>query len=155
MASCAEYTGFPVSNVGMSNERMARKAEPEVRLNNKKSRSHRSAADGGRSPRKPDAKRKRGSAQPQESAAINRSCRSHANASKRIARRDSRATTPSAPFRNGTIFLLARPPLLTRRGIAPPTSFSTDRTRRKYRFPGSFERKLRCGDRPEPAGTAR
>src|SRR5437879_13259233 len=68
MASCAEYTGFPVSNVGMSNERMARKAEPEVRLNNKKSRSHRSAADGGRSPRKPDAKRKRDSAQPQESA---------------------------------------------------------------------------------------
>src|SRR5947209_3653318 len=66
MASCAEYTGFPVSNVGISNERMARKAEPEVRLNNKKSRSHRSAADGGRSPRKPDAKRKRDSAQPQE-----------------------------------------------------------------------------------------
>src|SRR5258705_7902265 len=33
-----------------------------------KSRSHRSAADGGRSPRKPDAKRKRDSAQPEERA---------------------------------------------------------------------------------------
>src|SRR6266403_597075 len=35
---------------------------------NKKSRSHRSAADGGRSPRKPDAKRKRDSAQPEDRA---------------------------------------------------------------------------------------
>src|SRR5947209_18441234 len=50
--------------------------------------------------------------------------RSHANVSKRTAKRDSRATTPSAPFRNGTIFLLARPPLLTRRGIRPPVIYS-------------------------------
>src|SRR5207245_10153064 len=79
---------------------------------NKKSRSHRSAADRGRRPRKADAKRKRGSAQPQESAAINRSCRSHTNVSKRIPKRHSRATTPSAPFRNGTIFGgAATPPL--------------------------------------------
>src|SRR2546425_13075039 len=49
--------------------------------------------------------------------------RSQANVSKRTAKRDSRATTPSAPFRNGTIFLLARPPLLTRRGMRPREQF--------------------------------
>src|SRR5947207_2946198 len=35
--------------------------------------------------------------------------RSHASVSKRIPKRHSRATTPSAPVRNGTIFLMARP----------------------------------------------
>ena len=29
---------------------------------------------------------------------------------------DTRSTTPSAPFRNGPFFLMAQPPLLTRRG---------------------------------------
>src|SRR5690242_11354590 len=42
--------------------------------------------------------------------------RSRASVSKCIAKRDPRATTPSAPFRNGTIFLMARPPLLRKEG---------------------------------------
>src|SRR5207253_5903427 len=42
------------------------------------------------------------------------------NVSKRVAKRDSRATTPSAPFRNGTIFWWRGHPSFTRRGISLP-----------------------------------
>jgi hypothetical protein len=48
--------------------------------------------------------------------------RSRANVSKRIAKRDSRATTPSAPFRNGTIFCRRGHPSFTRRGMSSPAS---------------------------------
>src|SRR6266446_7983166 len=80
---------------------------------NKKSRSHRSAADGGRSPRKPDR------AQPSTEVVAHTQ-----TFQKCIPKRHPRATTPSAPFRNGTMFLMARPPLLCKEGNMPLSSFT-------------------------------
>ena len=79
---------------------------------NKKSRSHRSAADRGRSPRKPDR------AQPSTEAVAHTQCfNTHSETSLVI-------DHPVRAFSERDHFLMARPPLLCKEGNMPLSSFT-------------------------------
>src|SRR5439155_18784232 len=84
----------------------------------KMSRSLRSGGDGGRSPRKPDAKRKRDSAQPQDRAQPSRKGVAHDPSFKTHSEmvQCERPPRPLLKWRLRDIFFRSRPPLLHEEG---------------------------------------